>query len=86
VNQMAQSCPCILTAVNDMHSVKRINSEEVEYRGWTIWRRDSVPTGYYGRYSVLGHRSFTTMRDAKAYIDQQLGMESAERFGDFGRD
>ena len=46
-------------------------SKAIEYRGWTIRRRDNVPAGYHGRYTILGNCSFTTLREAKEYVDRK---------------
>lgn len=47
------------------------------YRGFTFDRRDSVPSGYFGRYEViftnkLTQRSFSTLGKLKKYIDEYM--------------
>lgn len=54
------------------HRTKRIDQDTVEYRGWSIRRSTTVPQGYYGRYIIPGQRSFSSLKDAKDYVDSKL--------------
>jgi len=48
------------------------------YRGKEIDLNSDVPAGYWRRYSIGGYRNgmgFTTLAQAKWYIDQQMETE-----------
>lgn len=49
--------------------------EEWHYRGWPINLRTSVSAGYHGRYWILGHGSFDTLKSAKAYVDRKMSTD-----------
>lgn len=57
---------------------KRVKEMEgrYEYRGREIWRKNSTPSGYWGRWNVGAH-GFSSMADAKNYIDQKIEQKEA---------
>lgn len=61
------------------HSVKRLGDGNFLYRGKVFSIRDSVPNGYYGRYSQ-GKMWFSYQWQVKEYIDNLCNESNVETF------
>ncbi len=44
----------------------------VDYRNYTIDLSERVSTGYFGRYTIGSHIAFTTLKEAKDWVDAQI--------------
>jgi hypothetical protein len=63
------------------YPITRIDADNVEYRGAHIRRRTQTPTGYFGRYvaHAAGNRyHFSTLREAKAWVDSVMDAKEAK--------
>ena len=55
--------------------IKKVDDGEYEYKGYTIIRKNSVPSGYWGRWQIgIGSRGpcFETRAQAILHIDTEV--------------
>lgn len=61
------------------HTASKLEGGEWLYRGFTIWKDEGVPAGYYGRWNIGGSRSgkgFSSLVAAKAWVDTYRATET----------
>lgn len=72
-----------------MDKLKRIDDGEYEYKGQTIYRKNSIPHGQYGRWAV-GIRymapKFGTLAQAKHHIDREATEKESKDRHEIKRD
>lgn len=61
------------------HVAKRLDKENHLYRGKVIVLYPHIPSGYHGRYRVIGKR-FSYIADAKKAVDLRCEEEGVESF------